>query len=101
MADEFFGAVTGLERGHALVTSAHAIIKMYDGQLRGVHIGCDEPIVYELKTVRSAVDWMEKWKMNLWPSAAEITRQIPMDMDEVDYCIRILLSGFDKQAVEG
>lgn len=101
MDEDFFSAVAGLERGQALLTSAHAVIKKYGGEFICIKVGCDEPIVYELDSVRRVVEWMERWGVQLWPSVAEITLQIPMDMNEIDFVIRKLLEPWNRDAVKG
>lgn len=89
--EDLFRAVGNLERGQALVTTVHAVIKKFGGQLVAVRVGCGEPVVYELRSSWHAVEWMNRWDMRLWPTVAAITKQLPNDMDEVDYVIRLLL----------
>lgn len=89
--DAFAEAVEGLRPGFALVTSAHAVIRRFDGDIVAIRVGCDEPLVYNLDDDQQAVAWMEKWKMRLWSSPSEVLRQLPMDMDEISYVLAILM----------
>ncbi len=89
--EDLYRAIEFLERGQALVTPAHAVIKKFGGQLVAVRVGCGEPVVYELRSSWHAVEWMNRWDMRLWPTVEAITKQLPNDMDEVHYVIRLLL----------
>ncbi len=89
--DWFEEAVKGLRPGYALVTSAHAVIRRTDGDLVAIRMGCDEPIVQNLADDQQAAAWMERWRMVLRTSVSEMTRQLPMDMDEISYVLAILM----------
>lgn len=86
-------AIENLGSGFALVTPGHAVIRRYDGKLVGIKEGCDEPTIRYFIDLDDAVEWMEKWRMNIRPDAASVTRQLPMDMDEVDFVLRAMRSG--------
>lgn len=87
----FAEAIEELGPGFALVTSAHAVIRRYDGNIVAVRMGCDEPVIYNLDDDQQAAAWMEKWKMVIWPSAPKILRQLPMDMDEISFVLSVLM----------
>lgn len=83
-------AVDDLDPGYAFVTPAYALVRKFDQTYLGIRQGCDEPLIFSLNGVAGALAWLEKHNAHLW--LPNDKRQIPMDMEETDYVIRIMLN---------
>jgi hypothetical protein len=85
-------AIEDLQPGFALVTPAHAVIRRFDHSLVGIRMGCSEPIIMDFLDESIADEFLTKWGMKLYPDVPAVTRQIPMDLEEVEYILRAMLN---------